>query len=166
MADVKISALTAKGAKLETTDLIPIADYNGSSYDTKYVTGEQILEAMPVAFVLNVGDETTPITSGTGKYTFRMPFAMNVTSVRATLTSSPTTSGTFQVDINNSGVSILSTKITIDINEYTSFTAAVPPVISLAGQLNDQEITIDVDSISSGGTEAGLKVYLIGFAAL
>jgi hypothetical protein len=166
MADSKISALTAKGAKLEVTDRLPIADFNGTSYDTKYVTGEQILEAMPVAFMVAVGDETTPITIGTGKYTFRMPYAMTVTEVRATLTSRPTTSGIFTVDVNNSGVSILSTKVTIDLNEYTSTTAATPAVISLAGQLNDQEMTIDVDSVSGGGTEAGLKVYLIGFASL
>lgn len=44
MADVKISQLTAKAAKVESTDRIPIADYNGSTYDTKYVTGSEINE--------------------------------------------------------------------------------------------------------------------------
>jgi hypothetical protein len=44
MADVKISQLTAKAAKVESTDRIPIADYNGSTYDTKYVTGAEINE--------------------------------------------------------------------------------------------------------------------------
>jgi hypothetical protein len=44
MADVKISQLTAKAAKVESTDRIPIADFNGTTYDTKYVTGAQINE--------------------------------------------------------------------------------------------------------------------------
>jgi hypothetical protein len=44
MADVKISQLTAKAAKVESTDRIPIADYNGTTYDTKYVTGSEINE--------------------------------------------------------------------------------------------------------------------------
>lgn len=44
MADVKISQLTAKAAKVESTDRIPIADYNGATYDTKYVTGSEINE--------------------------------------------------------------------------------------------------------------------------
>jgi hypothetical protein len=44
MADVKISQLTAKAAKVESTDRIPIADYNGTTYDTKYVTGAEINE--------------------------------------------------------------------------------------------------------------------------
>jgi hypothetical protein len=44
MADVKISQLTAKAAKVESTDRIPIADFNGTTYDTKYVTGSEINE--------------------------------------------------------------------------------------------------------------------------
>jgi hypothetical protein len=44
MANVKISQLTAKAAKVESTDRIPIADYNGTTYDTKYVTGAEINE--------------------------------------------------------------------------------------------------------------------------
>ena len=44
MADVKISQLTAKAAKVESSDRIPIADYNGTTYDTKYVTGSEINE--------------------------------------------------------------------------------------------------------------------------
>ena len=43
MAEIKISALTAKGASLEKTDLLVISDYNGSGYDSKSVTGANIL---------------------------------------------------------------------------------------------------------------------------
>lgn len=44
MADIKISQLTAKAAKVESSDRIPIADFNGTTYDTKYVTGSEINE--------------------------------------------------------------------------------------------------------------------------
>jgi hypothetical protein len=44
MANIKISQLTAKAAKVESNDRIPIADFNGTTYDTKYVTGAQINE--------------------------------------------------------------------------------------------------------------------------
>ena len=43
MAEIKISALTAKGASLEKDDLLVISDYNGSTYDSKSVTGANIL---------------------------------------------------------------------------------------------------------------------------
>ena len=93
------------------------------------------------------------------KVTFRMPFAMTLSSVRASLTSA-STSGTPTVDINESGVSILSTKLTIDVNEKTSVTAAVPAVISDTSLAFDAEITVDIDV--AGANAAGLKVWLIG----
>lgn len=166
MADAKISALTAKGATLENNDRIPIADFNGTSYDTKYVTGANIVAAVPQCLVITVGDETTAITAGTAKYTFRCPFDFVLTKVKASLNVAPTTSGTFQVDVNSGGSSIFSTPITIDLTEKTTETAATPNVISTPSLSNDVEITIDVDSISGGATEAGLKVYLIGYAEI
>ena len=169
MADAKISALTAKGAILESNDRIPIADYNGSSYDTKYVTGEQIVNAVPQCLVINVSDETTALTAGTGKYTFRVPFGnFYITKVKASLNVAPTTSGTFQVDINDGGVSIFSTPITIDLTELTTATAATQNVLStIPYQVsNDDVLSIDIDSISGGGTEAGLKVYILGYVSI
>lgn len=49
MANVKISELTAKGAILESTDLLIISDYNGSTYDTKSATGANVKD-----FVTNI----------------------------------------------------------------------------------------------------------------
>ena len=109
-----------------------------------------------------VSDETTALTTGTAKLTFRMPFAMTVTEVRASLSTAGTTSGTTTIDINEGGTSILSTLLTIDATEKTSTTAATPAVISDSALADDAEITIDIDAISGGATEAGLKVTLIG----
>lgn len=159
MATKKISEFTAKAANLETTDLLLISDYNGSTYDSKYVTGAEVLqEVIQVA----VSDETTALTTGTAKLTFRMPFAMTVTEVRASLSTAGTTSGTTTIDINLNGTSILSTLLTIDATEKTSTTAATAAVISTSSLSDDSEITIDIDAISGGATEAGLKVTLIG----
>ncbi|CAB4153412.1 hypothetical protein UFOVP622_30 [uncultured Caudovirales phage] len=38
----RISELTAKSGAIEDTDLLVISDYNGTTYDTKKVTGAQI----------------------------------------------------------------------------------------------------------------------------
>jgi hypothetical protein len=113
--------------------------------------------AIPVA----VGDETTDHTTGTAKVTFRMPFAFTLSAVRASLTTAPTGSS-LVVDINEDGVSILSTKLSIDATEKTSVTAATPAVISDSALADDAEITIDIDQIGSTVAGAGLKVYLIG----
>jgi len=112
-------------------------------------------------------DETTALTTGTAKVTFRMPYAFTLTAVRASLTTAQATNGAggiFTVDINEGGSTILSTKLTIDNTEKTSTTAATAPVISDANLADDAEITIDIDQIGDG-TAKGLKVALIGYAA-
>jgi hypothetical protein len=116
-------------------------------------------ENLPATIGIAVGDETSTITTGTAKTTFRMPHAMTLTAVRASLTTA-SSSGTPTVDINENGSTILSTKITIDANETTSTTAATPPVISDAALADDAEITIDIDVAGTGAK--GLKVWLIG----
>ncbi len=107
-----------------------------------------------------VGDETTAITTGTSKITFRMPYAFTLLEVRASL-NTVSSSGIPTVDINEGGVSILSTKLTIDANEKTSLTAATAAVISDSALADDAEITIDIDVAGTGAK--GLKVVLIGY---
>jgi len=106
-----------------------------------------------------VSDEETAITTGTAKVTFRMPFAMTLTAVRASLTTA-STSGLPTFDINEGGTTILSTKLSIDANEKTSTTAATAAVISDSALADDAEITIDIDVAGTGAK--GAKVYLIG----
>ena len=106
-------------------------------------------------------DETTSITAATDKIKFRMPYAFTVSDVRASLSTAQASGSIFTVDINESGTTIISTKLTIDNTEKTSTTAATPPVISDSSLADDAEITVDVDQIGDG-TATGLKVYLIG----
>ena len=117
-----------------------------------------------VALVLAASDETTALTAGTGKLTFRMPHAMTLTAVRASLTTAQASGSIFTVDINESGTSVLSTKLTIDNTEKTSTTAAAAAVISDTALADAAEITVDIDQIGDG-TAKGLKVYLIGVPA-
>lgn len=110
---------------------------------------------------LACSDEGTALSTGTAKITFRMPYAMTLTDVRASLTTAQASGSIFTVDINQGGTTILSTKLTIDNTEKTSTTAATAPVISNTSLADDAEITIDIDQIGNG-TAAGLKVTLIG----
>jgi hypothetical protein len=50
MANVKISQLTAKAATLERTDRLAIADFNGSTYDSKYLTGAEVVQMSGVKY--------------------------------------------------------------------------------------------------------------------
>jgi len=119
-------------------------------------TNLRVLEVIGVSVV----SESTTLTTGTAKRTFRMPFAFTLTAVRASV-STVSSSGLPTVDINETGTTILSTKLTIDASEYTSTTAATAAVISDANLADDAEITIDVDVAGTGAK--GLKVYMYGY---
>ena len=118
----------------------------------------------PFEYSAAASDEATALTAGTSKLTFRMPCAMTITSVRASVGTAPTGS-TLIVDINQNGTSILSTELSIDATEKTSTTAATPAVISDTALADDAEVTIDIDQIGSTVAGAGLKVTLLGTRA-
>lgn len=111
--------------------------------------------------VCAASDESTALTTGTAKVTFRMPYAMTLSAVRCSLTTAQTSGSIFTVDINGGGTTILSTKLTIDNTEKTSTTAATAAVISDVNLADDTEITIDIDQVGDG-TAKGLKITFIG----
>ena len=97
-------------------------------------------------------DETTALTTGTAKITFRMPFALTLNAgesgVRASLTGAGSTSGTTTVDINEGGSTILSTKCTIDDGDLTSVGASSAVVVSDVNLGDNASITVDVDAVT------------------
>lgn len=125
---------------------------------------------LPCEIGIAVSDESTDLTTGTAKVTFRMPFAMTLNSgnagVRASVNTAPTGAG-IQVDINEgeTPVSILSTKLTIDVSEKSSLDAATAAVISDTALADDAVITIDIDQVGSTIAGKGLKVWLRGVRA-
>jgi hypothetical protein len=111
---------------------------------------------------LAASDETTDLTTGTAKVTFRIPYAFTITGVRASVNTAPTGS-TIIVDINKNGTTIMATnKLSIDATEKTSVTAATAAGVTTTSLSNDDEITIDIDQVGSTVPGKGLKVWLIG----
>lgn len=164
--------MTTATALFATNPITP----NGSEKvpgDSAGITGAMLTQGIAnlaaigvvrVPIIIACSDETTALTTGTAKVTFRMPYAFTLSAVRASVTTAPTGSA-LTVDINEGGASILSTKLTIDATEKSSTTAVTPPVISDNALADDAEITIDIDAIGSTIAGAGLKVTLIGVRA-
>lgn len=145
------------------TEVYDATGWNGDlSVPTKDAVRDKI-EALTSGKYVQVAfsDQSSTITATAGKVTFRMPFAMTVTSVRASLKTGQTSGNIFTVDIHESGTTILSTKITIDNTEKTSTTAATAPVVSDTSLADDAEITVDVDQIGDGTAIGGL-ITIIG----
>ena len=113
------------------------------------------------------GDETTVLSVADGVTEFQLPYGFELTSVRATLTTAGTTSGVTTIDIEDDGTSIFATLLTIDATEKTSTSAATAFDFTASASsltLGDGSVMkINVDGLSGGATEAGLKIWLIGY---
>lgn len=105
-----------------------------------------------------------PVVVGDGRATVFVPAMLNgytITDAQAAV-ATPSVSGLITIQVANvtDGVDILSTRITIDVGEKTSYTAAAPPVINTAADdvSTGDELRVDVDG---AGTNAyGLVVML------
>ena len=170
MADLKISDMTAistiSGAELaECVQSGSNKNWTFNTLKAWVINGlATTAQAKAEYLVLAASDESTALTAGTSKITFRMPYAFTVSAVRASLTTAQASGSILTVDINDSGTSILSAKLTIDNTEKTSTTATTAAVISDTALSDDAEITIDIDQIGDG-TAKGLKITLIGTRA-
>lgn len=164
----KISDLTAAAA-LSGSDLFEVVQGAGSYKallsDIKTFCASDAQSTADSAAVQSIGiavnAENALVYAGAAQAIFRMPYAFEITEVRASLGTAQGSGSILTVDINESGASILSTKLTIDNGEKTSTTASAPAVISDVLLADDAEISIDVDQIGNA-TARGLKVYLIG----
>lgn len=111
-----------------------------------------------------VSDEDT-LTVGDGAFIFAIPADLdnyNLISAEAYVTT-VSSSGLPTVQIRNvtQAVDMLTTRITIDVSEFTSYNATTPPVIDTANDdvATGDRIAIDVDGAGTGAM--GLGVILV-----
>ena len=128
--------------------------------DAGHVTQSRALEVA-------CSDETTAITVQDNLIKFRMPFGLELNDgedgVRASLSTAGTTSGVTTMDITMNGASIFTTNLlTIDYTDTTSVGATTEPNVTTTTLTDNAEIIVNCDVISGSGTEAGLKIQLIG----
>lgn len=114
-------------------------------------------ESIEVCLVCS--DETSNLIAGAAKATTHFPFPIQIISVFAEV-ATVATGAPIVVDINEAGNSILSTKLSIDVSEETSATAAIPAVISDVTIAAYAKVTIDIDQVGAVAAGKGLKVYL------
>jgi hypothetical protein len=136
---------------------------SGESIGLEWATPSAITQS----FIIACSDETTALTTGTAKVSFRMPYAFTLTAGAGGITAScnqAPTGAILTVDVNEAGSTILSTKLTIAIGSTTSV-GGTDPVISDVNLAANALMTIDIDQIGSSNAGTGLKVTLIGVKA-
>ena len=131
---------------------------NGVSYDDKggILSWSHVLDT----FILRSDTPTSSVVVAVGIDFMRMPYDFRLTDIRVSFNTA--SAGETTIDVLESGVSILSTLITVDATEETSVTAAVPLVISDFALANDAKITFNVTA-AAGVAATGIKVSLIGY---
>ena len=156
------TALAANGSNCASGSYPLGVDASGASENCTDVTTEidAAILLKPEHICVAFGDETTAITTGTAKFTFRMPYAFTLTDIRGSLTT-VSSSGSPIFDVNETGTSIMTTnKILIDVSEKTSETAVTAATLTDTALADDAEITVDIDTAGTGAT--GPKLCLIG----
>lgn len=118
----------------------------------------------PYDTIVPVSDETTDITTGTAKRTFRFERAFSLSAIHANVNDASSV-GVVQVDVNKNGTTLFTTELTIDATEKTSRTSATPAVLAASPTAiaAGDEITIDI--VAAGADAKGLKLNFIGTVA-
>ncbi len=116
-------------------------------------------DSQPEVIMVALSDEVTQVATGLAS-TIRIPFPCTMTILPRTNCNTVSSSGLPTVDIKKNGTTIFSTKVTIDVSEKTSKTAATPAVLSGGSTTfaDDDEVTFHVD-VAGTGTK-GLKATL------
>jgi hypothetical protein len=156
--------VNSSGVQINAQYTLPNGAGSAGQVITSTILGQTAFQPLPAEIQAAASDETTNLTTGTAKVTFRMPYAMTLTEVRASLTTEQTAGALLTVDINLNGSSVLGTKLTFDNNERTTVTAATPATIVTSALIDDGEITVDIDVVGTAGAK-GLKITLIGTRA-
>lgn len=115
-------------------------------------------------YEIKVFGDTQGVTTGDGKFVLAMPRAARLGSAHAFVTT-VSSSGAPTVQIRNvtQAQDMLTTKVTIDASETTSFTAATPPVVNATNALVDlgDLIAIDVDVAGTGAKGLGVILTFV-----
>lgn len=132
---------------------------NDAGTDTTLGSGGSSTERL----IWRITNDVSPITVSTDDLAcFYVSAAFTLTGVYGSLNGVGGTSGTTTIDINENGISVLSTLLTIDYGESTSATAATAAVISDSAIAANSQLCVEIDVVTGDADETGLVVILTG----
>ncbi|MDP6584703.1 MAG: hypothetical protein QF535_08585, partial [Anaerolineales bacterium] len=156
--------------RLNVATTIDVAADKLTFYDASHEVERAILPESILPFVERtvimkcVADTIAPVT-GDGITHFTIPSTLdgkNLFSAQAHVYTAGTASSITNVQIHNTGTGydMLSTPITIDLNETDSSTAATPPVIGGQNDVSTGDvIRIDIDAVATD--TKGLEIRMV-----
>jgi len=106
--------------------------------------------------IVAASDEITPITTGTAKVTFRMPYAFTLTKLKGSLKTAGSTATIVDVAVNGTSIFVAKTPLTVASAGYY----ADATDFSTSNFNENDKLEVNISSAGTGAT--GLKVYFIG----
>lgn len=117
----------------------------------------------PEYLYIPVSVQTGNLSATANKWFGLSPYAFTLSALTAKVGTAPT-GAAITIDVNEDGTTVMAaTKLTIDISETSSATAAAPAVISDPAIAADALLSIDIDVVGSGTTGANLSVGIYGY---
>lgn len=157
MADVKISQLTAVTVPKIADNAVITTDVGGGTLATRKITFQNLLAFQRYdIFYVKCLKDSEPLVVGDGLMYFVVPDTLNNTKIvsvhAAVYTASTSGLPTARLRNTTKGVYVLSTNVTIDANEKTSYTAATQPVVNTSNNLlnTGDEMRVDITAAGTG----------------
>jgi hypothetical protein len=167
LADGSLTGTTVAAATTSARGSVELAT-DGETAASVAVQGNdtRLVSATKVEIGIALSDETSDNTASSTvpKVTFRMPFAMTITSLRCSLTKA-STGAIVIVDLHESGTTVMTTnKLSVDASETTSTTAATAHTLTDTALADDALIELFIDQVgtTTDNTGEGVKVWIIG----
>lgn len=157
MADVKISQLTAVTVPKIADNAVLTTNIGGGTLATRKIAFRDLLafQRYDILYIKCFKDDEA-LKVANGVLNFIIPDTLNNTKIVSVhgAVSVASTSGLPTARLYNitKGVYVLSTNVTIDANEYTSYTAETQPVVNASNNLlnTGDRMQIDLTAIGTG----------------
>jgi len=165
MANIKISQLTAKGATLESTDVLEIAeDAGGGTYVTKSITGAEI-----IASGVDTNFANTALTFTANRTHDLAGYKATLDNAELKIIADANTSGDVPFEVTQSDGTTSIFKVFGDKNITTSsavFSQTATTYTSVINVEGDGEGVLNLKSTAGGGKLLSLQVNYFGNAVL
>ena len=159
MANININELTELTSP-EDDDILLIEEEDAGSYESKKIKFSNLAPEKDI-YIRAVG-EAEAVVTGAGKFTFTCPFNCTITDVQAAV-KTPSDTGAITVDVHNvddTDTSVLLVKVTIDQDEYSSYTAGTPSDVDTNHDDISQGDRLRIDVDDDGDNAEGLDVII------